>query len=510
MTNPDTLLRVQLHVTQQLLHAATHADVARVILHGLLRALGAHAAGVRIVNDAGTHLDHVDAVGYPRETLDAWRSIPLTPGTPITDAVLTRECLYLTADEWNANYAHLRDARLPDMLTIAAVPLISADRVEGSIGLSWNHSRDVTPDERAFIETFAHLCAVTLARTRLTRELERREARFRKYTERSNDVTVAMDEHGVITYITPSVQHVLGYAPDELLGVHATTLVHPDDKRAFREVRRHHAHSHEPLRARVRLRHKLGGWLDMESIGQTLLDDPDVQAIICNVRDVTQTTQAIRALRRSERTQASNAERYKRILHVSREETLHAIGLALEYRHHEARGHTDRVMRLSERLAIELDLPAPDRDALRWGAYLHDAGKIAMPDAILFKPGPLTDAEWQVMRQHPTVGFEMLRGIPTLPSATLDVVLHHHEHWDGSGYPHGLAGEDIPLLARVFAVADVYDALRSERPYKPEWPHAAALAEVQRYAGTQFDPAIIEAFTRTCAELPHERSEAPD
>jgi PAS domain S-box-containing protein len=181
-------------------------------------------------------------------------------------------------------------------------------------------------------------------------------------------------------------------------------------------------------------------------------------------------------------------------LNTSREETLRALGLALEYRDYETKGHTDRVVLLTERLGQALGFLPADQDALRWGAFLHDTGKVAIPDQILLKPGKLTPEEWDFIKRHPTIGYEMLHHIPSLPLATLDVVLHHQERWNGSGYPDGLQGQQIPLSARVFAVVDVYDALISLRPYKRAWSHQEAAEQLRLEAGVLLDETVVQAF----------------
>lgn len=181
-------------------------------------------------------------------------------------------------------------------------------------------------------------------------------------------------------------------------------------------------------------------------------------------------------------------------LEASREETMRTLGLALEYRDYETKGHTDRVIDLCDRLGQGLDLDEESRRELRWGAYLHDIGKISTPDAVLLKPGKLTSEEWEVIRQHPVVGYELTRTIPSLPERTLDIVLYHQERWNGSGYPEGRRQEEIPFLARVFAVVDVYDALTSERPYKRAFSHEEAVAQLQRESGTLLDPEIVQVF----------------
>ncbi len=173
--------------------------------------------------------------------------------------------------------------------------------------------------------------------------------------------------------------------------------------------------------------------------------------------------------------------------------TLKALVQALETRDSETHGHSERVVTFSLRLGYELGL---DREALRnleLGALLHDIGKIGVPDAILRKPAALNNEEWDKMKLHPHHGQNILRNIPFLSTAS-QLVAQHHEKWDGTGYPFGLRGEDIDLNARIFAVADAFDAMVSDRVYRKGRPYEEALAELERCAGTQFDPLVIEAF----------------
>lgn len=176
------------------------------------------------------------------------------------------------------------------------------------------------------------------------------------------------------------------------------------------------------------------------------------------------------------------------------EATLRALGLALEYRDFETKGHTDRVVNLSMAFGAATGLDEEALHALRWGAYLHDLGKVAVPDEVLLKPGRLTDEEFETVRRHTLIGVDMCADIPFLSEQTRAVVRSHHERWDGTGYPDRLEGRSIPLLARMFSLVDVYDALTSERPYKQAWTHEAALAEMRRQAGRQFDPDLVEVF----------------
>ncbi|WP_456833213.1 HD domain-containing phosphohydrolase [Deinococcus sp. UYEF24] len=182
------------------------------------------------------------------------------------------------------------------------------------------------------------------------------------------------------------------------------------------------------------------------------------------------------------------------LLLQTREAALRGLGRVLEYRDSETAGHTDRVTRLAVQLGQRLGLDREQQRHLRWGAYLHDVGKMGIRDEILRKPGHLTPEERLQIETHVTVGDELLNGEGFLPAEVREIVRHHHERWDGHGYPDRLAGRAIPLLARVFSVVDVFDALTSQRPYKVAWTSEAAARQLREGAGSQFDPEILEVF----------------
>lgn len=188
----------------------------------------------------------------------------------------------------------------------------------------------------------------------------------------------------------------------------------------------------------------------------------------------------------------------QRELEAAYDLTLWGWTRTVELRDQETAGHTQRVTELTLRLSKALGVPEEDLEHIRRGAILHDMGKIGIPDSILLKPGPLTEEEWAVMKKHPVYAYEWLSGIPFLKKA-LEIPYCHHERWDGSGYPRGLKGLEIPLSTRIFAVVDVYDALTSDRPYRKAWPREKALAYIQEQAGKQFDPEVAEAFLRLVA-----------
>jgi putative nucleotidyltransferase with HDIG domain len=175
------------------------------------------------------------------------------------------------------------------------------------------------------------------------------------------------------------------------------------------------------------------------------------------------------------------------------DETLVGWSRAMDFRDKETENHTQRVTDLTLQLAQAIGIKMVDLVHVRWGALLHDMGKLAVPDSILFKPDKLTDAEWVIMRKHPEFAYEMLSPVSFLLPA-LDIPYCHHEKWDGTGYPRGLKGEEIPLAARLFAVVDVWDALSSDRPYRKAWPQEKVLDYIKEQSNTHFDPKIVELF----------------
>ncbi len=180
-------------------------------------------------------------------------------------------------------------------------------------------------------------------------------------------------------------------------------------------------------------------------------------------------------------------------LTISYEATIEGWARALELRDPGTEGHTRRVTETTLRLAQRMGVFEDQIVHLRRGVLLHDIGKMAIPDDILLKEGPLTDDEWRIMKRHPVLAYELLSPIPYLKPA-IDIPYSHHEHWDGSGYPQGLSGEDIPIASRIFSVIDVWDALRNDRPYRRAWPDKRVVAYIRDQAGRLFDPQVIPPF----------------
>ncbi len=209
---------------------------------------------------------------------------------------------------------------------------------------------------------------------------------------------------------------------------------------------------------------------------------------------VTEQTQEIRELYRRESERAAELENALRDVQQAHLQAQEALLAALGLRDCETRGHCRRVMQYSSLLAKALKLSTEETLYIERGALLHDIGKLGIPDAILYKPSQLDKEEWALMRKHTIQGASMIAGIEFLKPAS-PVVLFHHEHYDGTGYPYGLQGDEIPLEARIFAVADALDAITSKRPYKDAVSFEEAVAEIQRSKGSHFDPAIVDVFS---------------
>ena len=188
-------------------------------------------------------------------------------------------------------------------------------------------------------------------------------------------------------------------------------------------------------------------------------------------------------------------------LEQARADAIRRLGAASEYRDNETGMHVMRMTHFATSIARAMGLPEEERELLAICAPMHDVGKIGIPDAILLKPGKLSEDEFAVMKTHTAIGSRLLTGDDHLIQAAREIAESHHERWDGTGYPRGLAGEAIPLLARICAVSDVFDALTSTRPYKRAWPVEEAITWVREQSGTHFDPAVVDAFERALPDI---------
>ena len=227
----------------------------------------------------------------------------------------------------------------------------------------------------------------------------------------------------------------------------------------------------------------------------------DFTEILPRIRNLLETRFLHRRLREENNELEQRVRERTRELEDAQSEILQRLATAAEYRSDETNQHARRVGQMAARIAQALELPEAEVQMIRQVAPLHDVGKIGTPDAILLKPGRLTAEEFELTKTHTLVGARILSGSNSAVLQLAEqIALAHHERWDGSGYPRGLRGEEIPLAARIVSVVDVWDALTHERSYKPAWPADEALAELRTQAGRQFDPRVMEAFLQVWSE----------
>ena len=335
--------------------------------------------------------------------------------------------------------------------------------------------------------TFLTCCPRDVSgREELAARAHRRAQALRREAERYR---VAFDEapigsmitgaDGRIQRVNQAICRMTGHTPEQLVGTQALELIHPEDReQSAAAAAEMLAGESGTRRCEKRYLHRSGRVLEVRLAVTAIHDDEhEIAQLYSQIEDVT------------------DARATTRGLEESQFEMLARLAAAAELRDDATGRHTRRVGELSVSIAEDLGLPGDQVSLLRLAAPLHDIGKIAIPDAVLSKPGKLTADEFEQVKTHTTVGAKMLTGSAhDLLAMAEQIALTHHEHWDGSGYPHGLAGEAIPIAGRIVAVADVFDALTHERPYKTAWSPDDAITEMRTQSGRHFDPQVLEAF----------------
>lgn len=320
-------------------------------------------------------------------------------------------------------------------------------------------------------------------RVRMQKALLESEAQFRLLAENASDMIARLSTDGHMLYVSPASKSILGYTPEEMVGAQIFDLIFEEDKSRIKDIFRR-APVDTTYTVAYRALHKEGHYLWLESSARAILNKQtgEITEIQSASRDITERKRAEEAL------QVAHNQ-----LREAYEKTIEGWVRALDLRDRETEGHTQRVTELTLKVASNLGFTQEELAHIKRGALLHDMGKMAIPDEILQKPGPLNESEWEKMRQHPVYAYDMLSPIAYLHPA-LEIPYYHHERWNGSGYPHGLKGEQIPLSARLFAIIDVWDALRSDRPYRKQLPREQVIAYLQEKSGSLFDPKLVAVF----------------
>jgi len=409
------------------------------------------------------------------------------------------------------------------------VPMITKANIVGMMQVQSYTPNRFTLEEADLLSLVANTAAIAIENARLFIETERRLSHLQTLQQINSAISASTDLPVTLNMLLEQLiaQLRVDAASVLLLQADAQTLAYADG-RGFRfdTTQYHHLRVGEGHAGRAAFERRIIHIADLHQMESDFtrtdaIKDDDFQSyyavpLICRgqVKGVLEIfyrsphtpddewlnflralgTQAAIAIDNSsllDRLQQLNVE-----LTLAYDATIEGWSRALDLRDKETEGHTLRVTLMTEKLAQIIGINEAEMIHVRRGALLHDIGKMGIPDSILLKPDKLTDDEWAIMRQHPIYAYNMLKHIQYL-SPALNIPLHHHEKWDGSGYPHGLKGEQIPLAARIFAVADVWDALTYSRPYRKEaWTPERTRAHIQSLSGTHFDPKAVEAFVK--------------
>jgi len=502
-------------------------DVLDALMDGVRRVVaGAHTA-IFLYYPESQELRLAGAQGGSVESALWGENIALHPGKGVGGTVFAKGTPYFS-DDFSTDPNLLPEARghLPKGWGGGCFPLRNADEVIGVMFVIAPAEHRLTEPQRFLLESLTEIGGITLHRIRLYEETQQRLRQLQTLQVIAQALTSSLDAHLTLNILVEQVraQFQVDAAAVFLLDQHSPNLSFIAGV-GFRDK----AHRHrrvlvgEPLAGEVAKRQRPLVVSDLRNITlplpcesfvrregfQAYVGVPLVaQGRLKGVMELFHRSQFsldasglefLEALAQYAAIALDNAQMFTQLqqytyeLSVAYEATIEGWARALELRDRETEGHTQRVAELTVALARALGVSEKELPHIRRGALLHDIGKLGVPDEILHKPGPLTEEEWAIMRQHPMMAYEMLQDIEYLQPA-LAIPLFHHERWNGSGYPYGLKGVAIPWPARIFAVVDVYDALTSERSYRKPWPREKALAYLRENSGVLFDPKVVEAF----------------
>jgi HD-GYP domain-containing protein (c-di-GMP phosphodiesterase class II)/HAMP domain-containing protein len=517
-------------------------DLTRRIVHTFVDVLGARAAWIgRTLPDGRVRsLIHYppDAI-LPTDVEVRWDESPQGQG-PSGRAIRSGFPVVVSDVVGDAHMALWRDTLLRQGLaSLAAFPMTSRDRTFGVIEVMSDDAEFFSPERVEIFAAFAHQAGAALENARLHAETEDRLEQLEALSKIDLAITSGLDLKMTLRVILDQVTtrlrvdaadvlvlhphaQVLEFAAgrgfQEMSGIAQTRLRLGQDfagrvaleRRTISIPNLQEAEAAGPRAPGTPVEYFVSYLLDREHFVSYAAAPLVAKGRVLGVLEVFHRTRVesdptwlsfLEAMAGQAAIAVDNATLFDELqqsnLELARayDTTLEGWSRALDLRDKETEGHTERVTDLTVRLARAMGMSEDQLVHVRRGALLHDIGKMGVPDAILFKPGPLTDEEWKHMRQHPAHARDLLRPIAYLRPA-LAIPYAHHEKWDGTGYPEGLRGEQIPLEARIFAVVDVWDAVTSDRPYRPAWSKGQALNNIREQTGRHFDPRVAEEFVK--------------
>ncbi len=468
-----------------------------------------------------------DRADYLKEIEVRWDDTPLGRG-PAGRAIRTGEPVVINDLSREADFIPWRKAALArGYHTSAAFPLSSDSSIFGALMVYSNHPGFLPPERVELMQAYGRIAAAALENARLSAEASRRLQQLGALRMIDMAITASLDLRLTLNVFLDQVTRQLGVdaAAVQLFNPHSQLLEYAAG-RGFRgdSIAHYQVRLGEGRVGRAAVERQLAYIPDLAAAADEfprgfLIDENfstcyavplvakgQIKGILSifhrsRLNSDLEWLKFLEALQVQAAIAIDNAALFDDLqrshleLGLAYEATLEGWARALELRDDETEGHSQRVTDLTMRLGRAMGLADRDLVHLRRGALLHDIGKIGIPDSILLKPGPLNEEEWEVMRRHPVYAFELLEPISYLRPA-LDIPYCHHEKWNGTGYPRGLKGEAIPLAARIFAVVDVWEALNSQRPYRPAWPRDKATAYILEQAGKHLDPRVVEVFAK--------------
>lgn len=508
-------LAALMRLSQALRAARNRTEMFPIVLEHLTHAFPASGAVIALTDFEHQELVIEAASGVAEKI----RGVRLSLTMPGLADILREGQPYLNNKPPQTALAFLPGA-LQDIPAIAAVPLVAQGFIIGLAAIA--SSREITPRDMRLLNSLADIAASAIQRAALNEQTERHVQRLTALRAIDLAISTVTDQRALLDILLSHMQ--------AQLGVDAVAVLTLDETDQTLTYRASLGFYRPPSETRLRAGEGVGGRVLIEHRSLSCLTRPDIPLphladeafvfyhgvpLISKGRlrgvvefyhrspftpnrewtDFAETLASQTAIALDNIKMYVGLQRAALELEAAYDATIEGWSKALDLREHETERHSYRVTEMTLALARRLGIGEADLVHIRRGALLHDMGKIAIPDPILLKPGPLTEEEWKIMHSHPQTVYDMLAPISYLRLA-LDIPLFHHERWDGSGYPYGLKGEQIPLSARIFAVVDVFDALISDRPYRKAWPRAEAIAYLREQSGKQFDPHVVREFLR--------------